>query len=448
MSKFNPRKGLYFTLVGLRGQPLGRYYEQFVREEREGIPPHTTDQLLVRLLQHCQRHVPYYAGAMRSLGDSFHADPVAYLQRMPILTKDIIRSRLQDLQSTDLQHRRWYYNTSGGSTGQPVRFIQDWDYAARSGAVKALYSKLVGREIGEPEVQLWGSQRDILGTESWRARLANRLTNTTLLSAYHMAAQDMHQFVHLLNTRRPKLIVAYAEAMYEMARFVERESLVVVPQAAIITSAGTLYPFMRETIERAFQCRVFDRYGSREVGDIACEAPEREGLWVAPWGNYVEIVDGEGHRVPDGTEGEILVTCLTNWAMPLVRYQIGDLGVLSSRKTTDQGAVTQVLERILGRVSDTFQTKEGALVYPAYFRHLLFFKDWIEAFQVVQEDYSRVVFRIKLRSDYGQAELDEIAAKTRLVMGDDCQVAFEFVDEIAASGSGKYRYTISEVRAP
>src|SRR5216110_1243617 len=124
----------------------------------------------------------------------------------------------------------------------------------------------------------------------------------------------MREFIETLNRLRPSLIVAYAQAIYELARFAERESIEVVPQRAAVTSAGTLYPFMRDKIAQVFGCKVFNLYGSREVSDIACELPGFNGLWVAPWGNFVEIVDEAGRPVPPGTEGNIVVTCLTNYA--------------------------------------------------------------------------------------------------------------------------------------
>jgi len=392
--------------------------------------------------------VPYYAEAMRERGDSFYADPEEYLRRFPILTRDTLRRRFDELKSTDLARRKWYMNSTGGSTGEPVQLIQDREFATRSGAITLLYSKLVGREIGEPQVYLWGSERDIVqGSEGWRAHAINSLTETVFLNAFRMTPELMREFVTVLNVKRPKLVVAYAQAIYELARFAEREGLEVTPQAAIMTSATTLFPFMREAIERVFQCKVFNRYGSREVGDIACEGPDREGLWVAPWGNYIEIVDRHGVRVPDGTEGEILVTSLTNYAMPLIRYQIGDTGRLSPPNELRQKGSAQVLQAILGKTVDIFRTSEGALVEPGYFEGLMYFKDWIQKFQVIQTSTSRIVFRI-VRSDShcSHADLEQIVTETKMLMGSDCEVTFEFVDEIPASGSGKYRYQISEVR--
>jgi phenylacetate-CoA ligase len=438
---------MYFALVGLRGQPLRTYYERFSREEKDGVPPDTSKRLLVQLLEHCQQNVPYYRETMRTVGNSFHEDPEEYLKNFPILTKNIIRSHFNELKSLDLPRRRWYFNTSGGSTGEPVRLIQDWDYAGRSGAITLLYSKLIGREIGECEVCLWGSIRDIIGGgETRKARLLNKLTNTMFLNAFRMNADTMREYVSILIHKRPRLIISYVDSIYQLAKLAEREGLPVTLETPVITTAGTLFPFVREKIRTVFECNVFNRYGSREVGDIACERPGYKGLWVAPWGNYVEIVDSQGNRLPDGIEGEILVTSLTNFAMPLIRYRIGDRGVLSPSKETSRDKHQQVLREVRGRTCDTFVTKNNDLIHYGYFMYLLFFRDWISQYQVIQKSVSRIIFKIVRVSDkYQQTELDDIVAKTKLVMGDDCEVVFEFVDEIQPSVSGKYRYTISEI---
>jgi phenylacetate-CoA ligase len=442
----NLRQRLYFLLFRLRGIDFGAYYEQILQEYRNGIPADTSKRLLVQMLAHCQQHVPYYAEVMCQAGDSFRDDPVEYLREFPLLTKDIIRSRLDDLKSSDLSKRKWFYNTSGGSTGEPVRFIQDHEYSAWMGAVKNLYSKLAGYEIGDTYISLWGSERDIFhSSEELKSRILNKLSNSIYLNAYRMTPVRMREYIAVINARRPKLLVCYAESLYELARFVEREKINVHPQVAIMTSAGVLYPFMREKIEKVFQCRVYNRYGSREVGDIACEVPGLEGLWVAPWGTYVEIVDDDGNRVSDGTEGEIVVTSLTNFAMPLIRYRIGDRGVLAPLPKDNQKKYGQVLMSLLGKTNGIFKTRSG-MIDCGYFEGLMYYRDWVRKFQVVQKNYSWVLFKIaKSNLDYQQAELDEIESKTRLVMGNDCKVTFEFVDEIAPLGSGKYCFTISEV---
>jgi phenylacetate-CoA ligase len=254
----------------------------------------------------------------------------------------------------------------------------------------------------------------------------------------------MRRFAGDLRRIRPKIIVAYAQALYELAGFFEKEAIAVPSVAAAITSAGTLYDFMRERIQRVFGCPVYDRYGSREVGLIAAERPGMEGMWVPPWNTIVEIVDEAGRPVPAGTDGEILVTSLINHAMPLVRYRIGDRGALAP------GAVRggRSLMRLLGRNVDAFRRRDGTVIDGEYFTHLLYFRDWVEKFQFVQTSYDEVVLRIVPRTrDHRavQPELDEIASHAKAALGGRTTFRVEWVDEIPLASSGKYRYTVSEV---
>jgi phenylacetate-CoA ligase len=443
----NLRQELYFSLVASRGQPLGRYYRQIYQETRDGIDPATTRRLLVEMLDHCKWSVPYYADLLPQLGVDYRSDPFEALRSIPILTKDLIRENFDRLKSADLDQRKWSYNTSGGSTGEPARFIQDWDFNARSGATTLLYSKLIGREVGDCHVLLWGSMRDVTGcTEGWRAPIINQLTNTHILSAFQMTPKVMREYIAYINANRPRLIEAYAESLYVLARFAEQESLEVLPPGAIITTATMLFPYMRTQIEKVFRCKVYNRYGSREVGDIGCEVPGMDGLWVSPWANYLEIVDDAGRWVPDGCQGAILITSLTNRAMPLIRYKIGDLGILAPPEPSTRLYPGQVLQEVLGRITDLFQTREGTPVPGYYFIMLLFFKTWIRQYQVVQKDYEHFVFKIIPSGEPPPPEdLDEIIRRTRHLFGEGCKVEIQFVDEIRSSASGKFRYTISEI---
>lgn len=443
----NIRKWLYFTLLRVRGERIGTHYDRYIREDRNGISTDTTRKQLIQMLEHCQKNVPYYREIINRLGNNFYEDPEEYLKNFPILTKDLIRQHFDELKSADLPRRKWYFTASGGSTGEPIRLIQDYEFAARAGAITLFFSRLIGRETGECEVYLWGSERDIIqGHEKWQARLAHRITNSIFVNAFQMTPEKMRAAIALINERKPKLIIGYVEAIIGLAQFAVRERIPVVAQKAIITSAQTLFPYMRERIEKVFQCKVFNRYGTREVGIVACERPGYEGLWIPPWGNYIEILDCKGNRVPDGTEGAIMVTSLSNYAMPLLRYRIEDYGILSPTRYQGGKYIGQVLEAVTGRTYAIFKARNGVLVAPGIFVGLVWDKDWIQKFQIIQKGYSHILFRIVSKeSEHHQGELDEIIANSKKVLGDDCRVDFEFVDDIAASGSGKLHFILSEV---
>lgn len=445
----NWRKPAYLSYAALRGYDFPSLLARYSQEYKRGAGYETARRALAGLLRHCWQSVPYYAEACQHLGTANleGTDPEEYLPRLPILTKEIIRANFAMLQSTDLGQRRWTYNTSGGSTGEPVRLIQDTDYDNRSKAISLLCHSLLGCDVGQPIIRLWGSERDLeTGTQTVKSRFFNWFTNTCWLNAFRMSPEQMHEFINTLNRIRPNLILAYASAAYELARFAERENLSVLPQRAVLTSAGTLYPFMREKIAQIFGCQVYNLYGSREVSVIGCEIPGVNGLWIPPWSNFVEILDDEGVPAPPGVEGNIVVTCLTNYAMPLVRYWIGDRGSLAPKVQVNDHFAGQVLQSVSGRNVDVFRTRTQKLVDGEYFTHLLYFRPWVEKFQVVQKNYEHVLFKIvQTNGGPSKVELEDIAAKSRLVMGEQCQVDFEFPRELPPHPAGKYRYTISEI---
>jgi len=439
-------EGLYFGAHRIMGRPLGRYYAEYLEadRQRQGYAP--PQAALANLLRHCAANVPYYADLIAAAGNGYETDAIEYLRSLPLLTKDLVRAQFGRLQSSDLDRRHWDYNTSGGSTGEPVKLIQDREFQDRQMAIQLLSFQWAGRELGEPALHIWGSVRDILqGSERWQMRILNRLSNDRYRNAFRMSPDTMRSVLQQINDERPKLIIAYVQALYELARFAEREQIPMAAQEAIVTSAGTLYPAMRAKIECVFGCPVFDRYGSREVGDIAGECDRHAGLHVFPFGNYVEIVDEDGEVVPAGVEGNIVVTNLNNYAMPLVRYVIGDRGVMAPAGVCACGRSGQILARVSGRSVDVFLKRDGTHVDGVYFFHMLRSRNWVRKFQIIQADYERVIFRVAPEGDARPEELEEITRETRLVMGAGCQVDFEFVNDIAPSASGKFRFTISEV---
>lgn len=437
------RETLYFLLFALRGYPIGSTYQQFHSQYRKGIPPDLLKNRLIKLLDHARNHVPYYAAIIGKMGDGFHENPFAYLKNFPILTRDTLRNQFDRLTSDDVSHRKYKLNHSGGSTGEPVHFLQDSGFYTTSRAISLLYSKIIGIEPGEPKIFLWGSERDILqGTEKWTAALVTRLTNASFINAYRMSPSTLYAFSRLIHQKRPSLIMAYAESIYEAANFFEKNNLPVYPPRAIFTSAGTLFPAMREKIRQVFQCEVYNYYGSRECGAIACELPGMQGLWVAPWGNYLEVIDENGNALPPQSRGEILITSLSNYVMPLIRYRIGDIGALD--ETADH--TSQILLTLSGRINQHFKLRDNTLIDPGFFEYLLYAKPWIRKFQVAQKDYSTLVFRfITTDTLRHEDDLAEIRQNTRALMGEDCQITFEFVDELPPTPSGKFLYMYSEV---
>ena len=411
------------------------------------------DARLRALLAHAFANVPYYRRVLKESGvvDDDGRVSLENFDQVPFLTKDTIRTHSCDLVSKDLHKRKFYYNTSGGSTGEPVRLVQDAEYKRWIRAGKLLYDLWTGYQPGMPKVVLWGSERDLfVGRETLGVRINRWIRNEVWLNAFRMTEPKMREYVEVINLHKPVQILAYVESIYELARFIDRNGLSVHSPRAIMTSAGTLYPHMRQVIERVFRAPVFNRYGSREVGDIACECEVHKGLHVSPLTHYVEIIRKDGTPAAAGEVGEVVVTSLVNYAMPLIRYRIGDMAAWAEEECSC-GRSWPLLKEVVGRVSDVFVTATGTQVHGEYFTHLLYFKEWVRKFQFIQEDYHHirllVVPAVDLTVARGELERDraDIERKVKLVMGEESRLEVELVDDILPSPSGKYRYTISKV---
>lgn len=436
------RADAYLLLHAAGGGKLGSHYREFLRQDRARSYPEP-GALLAETLEHAVTTVPHYRGVVSPR--EIREDPFAALARFPLLSRDVVHARWSEMLSESGDRGKWVENTSGGSTGEPVRLLQDPDHLARTVAAREVYSTWAGGGLGEPELYIWGSEKDLEGNASPRNRFGNRLLRRSLLNAFLLTDETIEAILARLRGGPPHLVIAYAQAGYEVARFASRNGIEVPPQRGTIATAGTLYDFMREQLEETFGCAVLNRYGSRETGDMAGECEHRTGLHVLPWNCHVEVLGSEGEPVGPGEEGEIAVTGYTNRAMPLIRYLIGDRARLPEREVACPcGRRTQMLAEVTGRNVDMFLGPDGQMVDGEYFTHLMYFRPWLRQFQVVQRAPEQVVFRVSCEEEVPAADREEIVAKTKSVLGEGCAVEFERTEAIEPSASGKLRYTIRD----
>ncbi len=441
------REEAYLAYFRLTGRSLGRVFRELRADDLRRDAVSDVPRRLAATLAHAAAHVPYYAPILEGRVEEATQDPEAVLAELPILTKDLIRAHYDDLCSDDIAERKTYVKASGGSTGEPVQLIQDMHFRDYDNAVQMLMSSWAGWKPAEPEVVIVGSERDLHENDiSFQSRVANWLMRRTYFNAFQMSEETIRACLAALDRDPPRLIRGYHQSLNDLASFAQREGVSIAPQNAILGTAGMLYPSMRERIESVFGCPVFDQYGSREASAIGCECEHHQGLHVFPWMNYVEIVDEEGAPTEPGVEGKVLVTSLCNLAMPLIRYEIGDRAVLvpDDAPPCPCGRRGPRIAKVLGRTVDTFKALNGSLVHGAYFISLLDSYEALSRFQVVQGTPGSLNFRLLTCDSMPEEALADIARGAREAMGEACRVEFDFVDEIAPSDSGKYRYTICE----
>jgi len=407
-----------------------------------------TERLLA-LLRHSATHVPFYRDLLARAGVARDSQiDIGQFGHVPELTREVLRTHFERLKSDDLAARAWYKNSSGGSSGEPVTFLQDDIYCEMGLATTATHFGWAGWRPGEPVIRLWGSERDVLlGSIGWRNKLSAFARNQTVLNAFRMGEAEMASYTIAMRHLKPVVIEAYAESIFEFARYLNAKRIRLSGVRHIVTSAGTLYPFMRDEIRHAFGCEILNRYGSREVGDCAAERLPGGGLEVFSYTHLVEVVNENGEACHEGEEGDVLVTCLTNYAMPLIRYRIGDRAVVGTVAFAPPTRVER-LQTVTGRTTDAFVREDGTTIPATFFIHFMGVvhnAGWLKKTQIIQQDYRSILIKLVTVSAPPEGALEHIRSSLQRVMGAACQVDFEFVDSIAPLPSGKYRYTMSLV---
>jgi phenylacetate-CoA ligase len=407
---------------------------------------------LSELLRHAWAQVPYYHDVLESCGAV--RDGRVDLDRftdIPYLTKEVIRAEGDRLRAKTLPRgRKAFPNASGGSTGEPVRFWQDSGYWDTTIAVRTYHFSTVGKQLGEREMKIWGNERDLFeGTLGWKVTLQNWAYNRRFEQCWHLPEAQILKILRDIDRWKPKLLWCYRDGIDAVAKYAVANGLRPHAPAAIVLGGATVYPYMAEVIERAFHSPAISAYGSREVGAVACQCLARGGHHIATHSNVVETIDTAGRPVV-GQDGELVITPLTNYAMPFLRYRIGDRGKLTNGRCSC-GRGYPLLESLSGRMVEVLVNRRGEQVDPIYFIQLLaviFNRGFFRKFQVVQAEDGALTLNVVLEAnatrEAANPNLLEVLDKIRMVMGADCPIEVKYVDDIPLSASGKHPYVVRQ----
>jgi len=449
LQDFIAKNGGYYLsqLVNWKGDTnqLFKYYKQYSNLLKLTQEQHIDNQLnsLKQLLIHTEKNVPYYSNLFQKY--NFTPSSISSIDDisvLPPLKRSHLQNQLKELTSKNISSKKMILNQTGGSTGNPVKLYQDLNYRLRGKAAEMVFNSIAGWFIGAKTAILWGSETDLKRTKTIKGKIHEYFTNYQHYNAYYMSDKDMHAYYNDMQKSKPDVLIGYAESLNLFASFLLNNNLSpIFPNTSIISSAGTLFPDMRENIQAAFNVPVFNRYGSREVGIIASECTEHNGLHINPFDQIVQLE-------PSNTDSRILrilVTNLRNYATPLIRYEIGDTstGLL---KTSSCSLNTPRLRDISGRITSIITTSNGKIIYGG-FRQIVSPFTGIAKYQFVQEEISKYIFRIVPNSEFKMEDVPAIRKVILNEVGIDSIVEVKIVDTIPLTSSGKHLYTISKVQS-
>jgi phenylacetate-CoA ligase len=303
-----------------------------------------------------------------------------------------------------------------------------------------------GWRFGERVARLWGGPTH--RKRGWRGLLRNEvLERAVWLDTLHLDEPALAAFAEQLRRRPPSLLFGHAHSVYLFAEYLRQAGGAPIRPRGIITTAMVLHPWQRRSIEDVFGCPVTNRYGCEEVSLIACECEQHDGLHINADSLYVEVIR-DGRPAEPGEPGSVVITDLANRAMPLLRYQVGDVAVRSERRCPC-GRGLPLLEQIEGREADYVTTPAGELISGISLTdHFACRVPGIVQLQIIQETLRQFRFRVVRGPDFGPHSLEQMRALVVERFGPDVAWECQYVERIPQEPSGKYRFCISKVPNP
>lgn len=398
------------------------------------------DEQIRAVVRHAYDTVPYYREVMdarRLTPDDIRG--FADLRKFPVLEKPTVRQRAADLQSRGWPRRRIVHGHTGGTTGTAVQFVTDMDTCAWQWAVWWRHRRRFGLDLnqsfivfaGRPVVPLSQMQPPI-----WRRNLVMK---QTYVSVHHLTRDNMRPLVDYLDTRRVGYYSGYPSALYLLATWLlDNGRRLQHPPRVTVTGAETVLPHQREAIEKALDTELADQYGASEnCANISECAKHRYHVDMEFGAIEIEPMPG----MPTGT-GAVLCTAFHNYAMPLIRYAIGDVATVADTPCECE-LQAPTIARIDGRIESYIVTPDGRQLGRLDF----LYKDsmTIEEAQMIQDAPDHVLFRLVRGPGYTADDERLLLEDFRRYAGDVIRVDFEYVPEIRREPNGKFRQIISYV---
>jgi len=262
-----------------------------------------------------------------------------------------------------------------------------------------------------------------------------------------LTKKDVKKNVDEINKFKPITIVGYPSALHFLALEIEKNNLQLTHLPKGVISAGeTLHLHQREIIEKVFKTQVYNRYGSREFGHIANECLAHEGLHYNADDLIIEIVDEKGMVCKSGQIGRLIITDLNNYAFPLIRYDIGDLGSMSSSENCCCGCTFPKLSAIEGRTFDIIYGINGNKVSGTFwtlsFRNKI---QGVDAFQIRQFLNYDILINIKTNKQFNELENKKIRQLISENLGEKINITINDVTEFEYTKTGKFNWISSEL---
>jgi len=388
-----------------------------------------------------QANTAFYAERFRDAGLSVGdlADPEAWAS-LPITTKTHLRENNQQIRSSEAIGRNTREVRTSGSTGQPNITLVDARFA--SIALSWRMQKWWGIDPWEDAARIdrgvRGLKESLAGGARWWP------TRRLYLQLWQLDEASVRQFARTCLSVRPVMLEGQVAALFEVAEMAAAGTITFPPFRAVGVTASQLMPSVRLRLEEVYGAPVYDQYRCAEVPFLAGECRAQSGMHIFSDYRYLEVVDDSGRPVPDGEEGDVVVTDLSNRVFPIIRYKLGDRARIRTAPCTC-GITMPLMESPLGRANEVLRLPDRKTLVSGLNNAFWDRPDAARQYQVHQRaDYSIVLRVIPGEATDYREVTDQVAEMIRTRCKNQVPVSIEYVNRIDAV-NGKFSYVICDV---
>lgn len=401
---------------------------------------------LKRIVRYAYDKVPFYNRLFREYG--VYPNDIktkADLKKLPIISKRELRQNKQEIISKDFNIRNLRTMSTSGSTGEPLFvFLSENEIEFRK-AKHLRANTALGQKAWDRWVTLTGPQHFAKTTRL--QRLIPLYTPVTI-----SVFDDFDTQISKLKAIKPKVIEGYSSSLLLLAKEIEKRGLQTINPDHVIGGAELSDEYSRKYVEKVFGVAFYDQYSSVEFERMAWQCKEKNMYHIDSDALIMEFLDKNGEEVSAGESGEIVCTSLFNYAMPLIRYKIGDVAVPSD-ETCGCGRNLPLMRMVEGRKDHLIVLANGQVLTPRAFTvamHEFQYYPNIEQFRVVQKKLNLFELSLKLK-DKGLEKVirRELTSHLKKIFSThNLEFHIRFVEDIPLDKNGKLTIVFSEVQKP
>ena len=415
----------FWMLDFCKGCKVYKHYKD-IEKQMKNYNREEQDKKINDLLKHAKESTEYYKDVKYTSIKDF-----------PVVNKLTYKENFDKFQSNLYKNKKIHKMSTSGSTGTPFVVNQDMNKRYRTLADIIYFNKIAGQNLGDKYIffRVWTDKNRKSKLEQFKQHLIP-------IDILHLDDASLEKIRQTLKKdKKVNSSLAYASTYENIVNYIEKcnDTKDMYHIKSMISSSEVLDIEVKKKINRVIGANVYDRYSNQENGIIAQSCKNGEEFHINTASYFVELLNLDNdEEAKDGELARIVITDLYNYAMPIIRYDTGDLAI--KQEGSKCGWNTQVVKNIQGRQVDMIYDTKGNKLTPHTWSVYMWKFNKLNQYQFIQEDKNK--YTLKVNMDNNVYTEEEFLSTLKGILGQDANIKIEYVNEIPVIASGKFKKTI------